>query len=101
MFFLFLNKGIYPNFTSYVIFFLHDQAIGSLEAGGKIFTDPWKMMMLTVAVYQQLHEKEKKFSHSLKATDTLERTGKKRPALSFPSAHILPLPSTPSFSSQV
>lgn len=53
------NKGIYPNFTSYVIFFSHDQAMGSLEAGGKIFTDPWKMMMLTVAIYQQLHEKEK------------------------------------------
>lgn len=53
------NKGIYPNFTSYVIF-LHDQAIGSLEAGGKTFTDSLETMMPTVAIYQQLHEKEEK-----------------------------------------
>lgn len=32
----------------------------SLEAGGKTFTHPWKMMMLTVATNQQLHEKEEK-----------------------------------------
>lgn len=54
------NKGIYSNFISYVIFFPHDQAMGSLEAGSKTFTDPWKMLMLAVAICQQLHKKEEK-----------------------------------------
>lgn len=35
-------------------------ALKGEEADGKTFTDPWKMMMLTVAIYQQLHKKEEK-----------------------------------------